>query len=204
MKLKQLESELGAVDSFESPKIELEQVSTSPHIASRLIYTAASTYDDIQDKLIGDFGCGPGILSIAASMMGAASVTGFDVDQDALDTCWVNLQKLEIDNVDLVQTDIQSVNLAFDFDTVVSNPPFGTRNAGIDTAFVTKGMENSSVVYSLHKTSTREHFVRLSDSLGYRMEVIAELRYELPKVFRFHKEKTKDIAVDIYRFSHIS
>jgi len=36
------------------------------------------------------------------------------------------------------------------------------------------------------------------------MEVIAELRYELPKVFRFHKEKTKDIAVDIYRFSHLA
>ena len=36
------------------------------------------------------------------------------------------------------------------------NPPFGTRNAGIDTAFVMKGMENASVVYSLHKTSTRD------------------------------------------------
>jgi predicted RNA methylase len=43
-----------------------------------------------------------------------------------------------------------------DFDTVVMNPPFGTRNTGIDTAFVMKGMEYSNVVYSLHKTSTRE------------------------------------------------
>ena len=36
------------------------------------------------------------------------------------------------------------------------NPPFGTRNTGVDTAFVLKGMEYASTVYSLHKTSTRE------------------------------------------------
>lgn len=36
------------------------------------------------------------------------------------------------------------------------NPPFGTRNAGIDTAFVVKAMEVANVAYSLHKTSTRE------------------------------------------------
>jgi predicted RNA methylase len=46
--------------------------------------------------------------------------------------------------------------LCADFDTVVMNPPFGTRNTGIDTAFVLKGMEYASVVYSLHKTSTRD------------------------------------------------
>ena len=46
--------------------------------------------------------------------------------------------------------------LHIDFDTVVMNPPFGTRNTGIDTAFVLKGMEYSNVVYSLHKTSTRD------------------------------------------------
>jgi predicted RNA methylase len=32
---------------------------------------------------------------------------------------------------------------------------------------------------------------------------VAELRYELPKVFKFHREKSKDIAVDLYRFSHL-
>lgn len=45
---------------------------------------------------------------------------------------------------------------SIDFDTVIMNPPFGTRNTGIDTAFVLKGMQYSSAVYSLHKTSTRE------------------------------------------------
>ena len=31
------------------------------------------TYGDISDRSIGDFGCGPGILSIASSVMGGSS-----------------------------------------------------------------------------------------------------------------------------------
>lgn len=42
------------------------------------------------------------------------------------------------------------------FDTIVMNPPFGTRNTGIDTIFLLNAMKNARVVYSLHKTSTRE------------------------------------------------
>lgn len=45
------------------------------------------------------------------------------------------------------------------------------------------------------------HFI--IESNGYKLEVVAELRYELPKVFKFHREKSKDIAVDLYRFSHL-
>jgi predicted RNA methylase len=42
------------------------------------------------------------------------------------------------------------------------NPPFGTRNTGIDTVFLLNAMRISKVVYSLHKTSTREvYFVLL-------------------------------------------
>ena len=36
------------------------------------------------------------------------------------------------------------------------NPPFGTRNTGIDAEFVTIAMKNARSVYSLHKTSTRD------------------------------------------------
>lgn len=43
------------------------------------------------------------------------------------------------------------------FDTVVMNPPFGTKNnAGIDMKFLKMGLDLASdSVYSLHKSSTR-------------------------------------------------
>ena len=81
----------------------------------------------------GDFGCGPGILGIAASTMGCASVLGFDIgllvilykrvslqlffyygllDESALETCWVNIQKLEIENFDIIHSDLDSIGFA--------------------------------------------------------------------------------------------
>ena len=174
MKLRQLESFLSEVDTFDEPSIDLEQISTPAHLAARMIFTASETYDDIIDKDIADFGCGPGILSIGSSIMGSSMITDFDVDIDALKKCKSNIDKLDIENIDLVQADISTLSIRSHFDTIVMNPPFGTRyyyyyyqlynymiifitkrNAGIDTAFVEKGLEYADVVYSLHKTSTR-------------------------------------------------
>lgn len=64
MKLKQLESMLSDIDPFEHPKVDLEQVCTSAHIAARMIFTAANTYEDIEGCNIGDFGCGPGMRNV--------------------------------------------------------------------------------------------------------------------------------------------
>jgi rRNA N6-adenosine-methyltransferase METTL5 len=95
------------------------------------------------------------IQSIASKFCGASHVVGVDIDQDALETAWVNLRKNDIDDVDLINCDVQRVSFAWGkgnslqgniynfvlgFDTVVMNPPFGTRNAGIDTVFLEKGM----------------------------------------------------------------
>lgn len=57
-----------------NPKRELEQYVTSPHLASRMIYTASQSFDDIEGKDVLDLGCGCAVLSIACVMMGAKSV----------------------------------------------------------------------------------------------------------------------------------
>jgi predicted RNA methylase len=69
MKLKQLQSALQCVPAFAQPNIALEQYPTSPHLASRMIHTIDSVYDDIRDRDIADFGCGCGMLTIAAALL---------------------------------------------------------------------------------------------------------------------------------------
>ena len=145
-----------------SGTLTMQTVSTAPHIAARMIFTAATTYEDIESCHVGDFGVGPGVLSLGAQAMGAAYVCGFDCDQEALDLASINFASLDVHGIDLVQVDVQSLSLTSDFDTVLMNPPFGTRNSGVDTAFVHKAMKHANAVYSLHKTSTRDHFVRLA------------------------------------------
>ncbi|CAE6170735.1 unnamed protein product [Arabidopsis arenosa] len=203
MKLKQLEGLLGDLEQFSNPKVELEQYPTGPHIASRMLFTAENSYGDISDKVVADFGCGCGTLSAAAALLDAASVIGFDIDPESLETATLNAEELEVE-IDFVQCDITKLELKGQIvDTVVMNPPFGTRKKGADMEFLSAAMKVASkAVYSLHKTSTREHIKRaaLRDFNAKSAEVLCELRYDLPKLYKFHKRKEVDIAVDLWRF----
>ncbi|XP_031473398.1 uncharacterized protein LOC116245920 isoform X1 [Nymphaea colorata] len=204
MKLKQLESLLGNLDQFTEPKIDLEQYPTRPHIASRMIYTAANTFGDITSKVVADFGCGCGTLGIASALLDAENVIGIDVDSLSLETALSNAEDLEV-NIDLVQCDIHHLEWRGPVvNTVVMNPPFGTRKKGSDLDFLLKALKVASdAVYSLHKSSTRDHIKRvaLRDFNATSAEVLCELRFDVPQMYKFHKKKEVDIAVDLWRFT---
>jgi predicted RNA methylase len=210
MKRKELEGYLQNVDVFESPKVKLEQYPTTPHIAACMLHTICSTYDDLADKCVVDLGVGCGVLSIGATMLGAGYVLGVDIDEDALDICSSNLEDFEINTVDLLATDVRQLlsphnkHLHKIFDTAVMNPPFGTKhNQGIDIDFLKAGLLLSkNAVYSLHKTSTREHILKKASDWGVDVKVIAELRFDLANTLKFHTKKAVDIEVDFIRFSH--
>eukprot|EP00088_Acartia_fossae_P017872 TRINITY_DN2022_c6_g1_i2.p1 TRINITY_DN2022_c6_g1~~TRINITY_DN2022_c6_g1_i2.p1 ORF type:complete len:212 (-),score=23.11 TRINITY_DN2022_c6_g1_i2:587-1222(-) len=204
MKLKELESHLQEVDDFDEPKILLEQYPTRPHIAACMIHTMASSFDDIEDRSILDLGCGCGMLSIGCVMLGAGNVLGVDIDQSALDTCQQNIEAFDIDNIDLVNASVDSVDRVVDgkVDVVVMNPPFGTKhNKGLDMVFLEKGIKLATrAVYSLHKTSTRDHVLKKGEAWGTKPQVLAELRYDLPNTYKHHKKASVDIQVDFIRF----
>uniref|UniRef100_A0A803JIC3 Methyltransferase-like protein 5 n=1 Tax=Xenopus tropicalis TaxID=8364 RepID=A0A803JIC3_XENTR len=163
MKLKELEGCLQQVDVFENPKLLLEQYPTRPHIAACMLYTIHNTFNDIEDKVVADLGCGCGVLSIGAAMLGAGLCLGLDVDEDALDIFKTNTEEFELTNIDMIQFDVCSLPpdcLSKSVDTVIMNPPFGTKhNKGMDMTFLRTALQMArNSVYSLHKTSTRESF----------------------------------------------
>ncbi|KAF9930926.1 Methyltransferase-like protein 5 [Mortierella alpina] len=218
MKLKELEGYLQDVAVFTDPKIKLEQYPTTPHLAARMLYTAHTTYDDIENKAVGDMGCGCGILSIAAAMLGSSYNVGFDIDPDAIAIAQENCEEFEID-MDFILTDLsatpapatteaESSNshgpyemMKGKLDTILMNPPFGTKLKGIDMVFLKKGIDLANhAVYSLHKSSTRDHILKKAKEWGVECEVVAELRYNLDKSYKFHKKQSLDIAVDFLRF----
>ena len=64
-------------------------------------------------------------------MLGAGSVTGVDLDPDALVTARQNLEDFDIDNVDLVNLDVRQADRLLrpdSFEVVIMNPPFGTKH----------------------------------------------------------------------------
>ncbi|GAA5980456.1 hypothetical protein JCM10908_001659 [Rhodotorula pacifica] len=220
MKLKELEAELQPLKGFAEPKRELEQYVTSAHLASRMIYTAATSFDDIDERDVLDLGCGCAILSIACVMMGADSVTSVDVDPDALAIAKENVASVEMEeHIEFVHAQIAASGSQptsedipiFDaakagrkFDTVVMNPPFGSWTKGIDMVFLELACQLAeTAVYSLNKTSTRDFIERKAKSFGFAGTVIAQMRYDLPKTMAFHKQKSVDIEVDMWRFERI-
>lgn len=246
-----------------------------------MIYTAANSYDDIWDKTIADFGCGCGMLSIAAALLGAEKVYALDIDSDALEICKRNLEDLGIidiqsDNENESEDSIEA-DLKEDFDdsqgcsenefdsgtesltvsetpknacmmeefgtddeiiqsegplvelfngdvldetflksslaskgnisTILMNPPFGTKNnAGVDVAFLQAALSlvpsNPSLqaIYSMHKTSTRDHLKRKAEEWKCSFTVIAEMKFDLPAKYSFHKKENVTIQVDLLRF----
>lgn len=176
--IKQLESCLQELNDFESPRIDLEQYATPPHIAALMLNTIDLTYGDIEDKFVADLGCGTGRLSIGSLLCGAALVYGFDIDGGALRASLQNIN--DTFNSDDESSELEAyqsctkfnfiqANIADEssekfwepfrrrFDTVIMNPPFGTKqNSGLDIIFLKRAVNmTANVVYSLHKTSTR-------------------------------------------------
>uniref|UniRef100_A0A673TYL5 Methyltransferase like 5 n=1 Tax=Suricata suricatta TaxID=37032 RepID=A0A673TYL5_SURSU len=74
--------------------------------------------------------------------------------------------------------------------------------AGTDMAFLKTALEMArTAVYSLHKSSTRDHIQKKAAEWKIKIDIIAELQYDLPASYKFHKKKSVDIEVDLIRFS---
>lgn len=79
--------------------------STSAHLAARMVYTAEFEFGDIEGRNVLDLGCGTGMLGIAASILGAGTVTGLDVDDGALRAAAENADCMDV-GMDLVCCDV--------------------------------------------------------------------------------------------------
>ncbi|CAM9519175.1 unnamed protein product [Laminaria digitata] len=165
-----------------------------------MVYTAEFEFGDIDGRAVLDLGCGTGMLGIAAGMLGAGTVVGLDVDAGALAAAAENASDMDVD-MDLVCCDVSQVPcVPGRFDTVLMNPPFGTRRSGIDIIFLETALEAAPTVYSMHKTSTRKHLVKKAEQWGVDAVVLAQLRFDIPATYKFHKRNSVDVEVDLIRF----
>jgi predicted RNA methylase len=232
MKLKELQSRLEQVETFDKPKIQYEQYITTPHLASQIVYNIDQMYDDLNGKIVCDLGCGTGMLSIGCSFMMANYILGIDIDSDALSICRKNLDFFDLydsTSIDLLQTDVKQLNrynFKFDnyFDTLVMNPPFGTKNQklesniqdledeklknlGVDLIFLKMASKlTNNSIYSIHKSVTRNYIKNIAKKWNLNMEVVCQLKYNIPKIDTRNRrlEKTandKDVEVDFLRFT---
>jgi len=195
-----LEIQLGKLKILEKPDLKLEQYPVSAEVAGELLYLAGFEYNDLNGRVI-DLGTGTGRLAIGAALMGAETPVGVDVDGRALALARNNAETAGVE-VEWVQSDIEEVSGRFD--AVIMNPPYGTRTSHADTRFLEKAFQLAPVVYSIHKSTTREFLVQFARRSGAEINQVRSIRMEIPRLFDFHQKKQKRVEVDLYRIIRIS
>jgi predicted RNA methylase len=143
-----------------------------------------------------DLGTGTGRLAIGASNLGAHQITAIDIDSAAIEVARENAETAKA-NIDWIVGDLEAIH--GEFDTVIMNPPFGTKQRHLDQVFLGKAIQIGRVVYSLHKSTTREHISQYLKRRGCKVRAIHEYTLEIPMMFEHHRKRKHPVKVDCYR-----
>jgi len=192
---RQLEIELSKLKILETPNLRLEQYPVSPEAAAELLYMAGFEHDDLEGQII-DLGTGTGRLAVGAALMSRADVIGVDVDARALELARQNAKTACV-KVEWVQSTIDKIDGTYD--TVIMNPPYGTRTLHADTRFLDKAFQLAPVVYSIHKASTRTFLARYVHKSDRRIAEARSMSMKIAHLYSFHTRRWKSVEVDIFR-----
>ncbi len=191
MKKKDLEIALEKVLPFKDPDPALEQYPTPANIAADILFHAYKNGDVDGFKII-DLGCGTGIFSIGAWLLGAGMVVGYDVSESALSIARECAKSFNA-NIDFKLSDVKNINDGAD--TVFMNPPFGCQNRKADRAFLDKAMEISECVYSIHKADTLDFIKEYVDKKERNIVYNKTYKYDIPHTFEFHKKEKQSVDI---------
>ena len=163
-------------------------------MAAEILFNACYSYGDIEGKSVVDLGTGTGRLAIGAAILGAEYTVGVDIDPDAVEIAWKNCKGLDVDWVVGNLTVLRGK-----FETVLMNPPFGTKQPHADVNFLETALKLGRVVYSIHKSSTKqfvESWLKAHDAV---LETVMATRIWVNHQFHFHRKSTYPVEVEVYR-----
>ena len=192
---RQLEIQLAKLKILQTPKLGLEQYPVSPDVAAELLYMAGFEHRDLQGEII-DLGTGTGRLAIGAVIMGSMRVVGVDIDETAIALARENAVAAGV-QVKWLVSDIDEVEGKYD--TVIMNPPYGTRSPHLDVRFLERAFELAPVSYSFHKSSTRKFLKSFIAKRNRKVDGLRSMSLNIPHLFPFHHKKWENIQVDLYR-----
>src|SRR3990172_3620554 len=191
----QVERILETLEPIAVPKSDVEQYATPAGVAAEVGYLALARHDLVGRRVL-DAGTGNGILAIAASLLGASSVVGVDLDPDAVDVARRNGRKVGADVTWRVM-DVRA--LREPFDTILMTPPFGSQRKHADLPFLERGLELGRVLYTFHNAKSERFIARRIESRGGRITDRIEYSFPIPRTFRFHRKNVARIPVVLFR-----
>jgi len=192
-----LEIVLQGIQPHPNPTVSLEQYTTPADFAADLLFRASYTYGDIVGKSVADLGTGTGRLAIGASLLGAEYVVGVDVDLQSLGIALLNSRRLGT-GTNWILGDINELRCG-SFDTVVMNPPFGTKREHSDIRFLKTALKIARIIYSVHKSSTHSFISRWLMDQSVTFETLFVKNMAIGHQFSFHRKRRYLVQVELLR-----
>ncbi len=202
---KELAVFLSKLKTFSKPNEQLEQYSSDSETAAKLLWQAYLT-GHINNKYVLDLGCGTGILGIGALLLGAKHVEFIDVDATIYIALKENLALLQehweiniLGKWSFTNTNLSTCNKKRREDAVViMNPPFGTKIKHADKLFLQAAMTMAPIVYTMHKTATRNFIQSYSYDAGFYIPWQENVSYPLKQTLQHHKKRLERIEITLY------
>ena len=192
---------LSGLKGFSYPVIGSEQYCTDSETAADILWNAFMK-GDVSGKKVLDLGCGTGILGIGSLILGSEKTVFVDHDLAVLDVLKENLASLNFsERYEIVHAGLD--HASFKADTVIMNPPFGTRKKHADREFLLKAFESAGVVYSVHKSSSLSFLSKISADNGFRMTDSVRFDLHLRKTYDFHRKRVARVEAVWARFSRV-
>jgi putative methylase len=175
------------------PAAPLEQVATPAEAAANLLNTLDRTFG-LRGRSVLDLGCGTGRLAVGAALLGAAPVTGVEVDprlvpiaQDAARAAgaYVEFRLSEVAEWD------QSAEV------VVMNPPFGAQRRHADRPFWERAFTLAErAIGAFSSSASRTFIARLALEHGAHVVEVEPVPWNLPRTFPHHRAANVRLPVD--------
>mgnify|MGYP001559092470 CR=1 FL=1 len=193
---------LSKLEGFSEPKVRQEQYLMDSEVGASMLWNAY-LLGDVEGKVIADLGCGTGILGIGALLQGAKQAIFVDSDEKALETAKKNLSKVKSEGYGLGKArftcqDIKKIKIKAN--VVLQNPPFGTKVNHADIPFLEKALETAPVVYSFHKSESKEFLERFSAKKNAQITHVWDFKFPLKASLPFHRRQIHRIDVSCFRF----
>ena len=110
---------------------------TPPVVAAQLLFHIHQR-ERVEEMVVADLGMGTGMLLTGLIYIGAVHSIGVELDQKYIRMAQKQLEeKVEGASYELINADVTALKLRKQqIDMVVMNPPFGTKEEGVDSKFL--------------------------------------------------------------------